>query len=64
MLNPAAIFSEAFASHLATLYDSTFGRREPRFANSIYEGAKLVFERLTLSDALYHNAAGDVLRVM
>jgi hypothetical protein len=55
MLNPAAIFGEAFANHLAGLYDATYGRREPRFANTIHESAKLVFERLSLSDALYHN---------
>jgi hypothetical protein len=56
MLNPAAIFAEAFADRLAKLYDQAFGRREPRFANTIHEGARLVFERLSLSDALYHNA--------
>src|SRR5262245_49230098 len=56
MLNPAAIFSEAFADHLASLYDRAYGRREPRFANTIHEAASLIFERLSLSDALYHNA--------
>ena len=50
MLNPTTIFSEAFASHLASLYDSAYGRREPRFSNTLYESAKLVFERLSLSD--------------
>ncbi|MFO1122895.1 MAG: metal-dependent phosphohydrolase [Hyphomicrobiales bacterium] len=56
MLSPAAVFSDAFASHLADHYDLTFGRREPRYANMIHEAAKLVFERLSQSDALYHNA--------
>src|SRR5258705_255384 len=56
MLNPTTIFSEAFAGHLASLYDSAYGRREPRFSNTLYESAKLVFERLSLSDAPYHNA--------
>ena len=61
MLNPTAIFSEAIASHLASLYDSAYGRREPRFSNTLYESAKLVFERLSLSDALYHNAEHTAL---
>jgi hypothetical protein len=56
MLNPTAIFADAFADHLAGLYDQAYGQREPRFANTIHESAKLVFERLSLSDALYHNA--------
>lgn len=56
MLTPAAVFSDAFANHLAERYDVTFGRREPRYANMIHEAARLVFERLSLSDALYHNA--------
>jgi hypothetical protein len=61
MLNPATIFSEAFADHLASLYDRAYGRREPRFANTIHEGASLIFERLSLSDALYHNAEHTAL---
>jgi hypothetical protein len=56
MLNPAAIFAEAFASHLTNLYDQVYGKHEPRFANAIHEGASLIFERLSLSDALYHDA--------
>lgn len=61
MLNPAAIFAEAFADHLADLYDRAYGRREPRYANTIHECASLIFERLTLSDALYHNAEHTAL---
>jgi hypothetical protein len=56
MLNPTAIFANAFGDHLAGLYDQAFGRREPRFVEVIRECARLVFERLSLSDALYHNA--------
>ncbi|WP_119270581.1 metal-dependent phosphohydrolase [Taklimakanibacter deserti] len=61
MLNPATIFAEAFADHLASLYDRAYGRREPRFANTIREGASLIFERLSLSDALYHDAEHTAL---
>jgi hypothetical protein len=56
MLNPALIFAEAFSERLSLLYDQAFARREPRYSEIIREGARLVFERLSLSDALYHNA--------
>jgi len=56
MLNPALIFAEAFSDRLSVLYDRAFGRREPRYSEIIREAARLVFERLSLSDALYHNA--------
>jgi hypothetical protein len=56
MISPTGIFADAFGNHLAEQYDQAFGRREPRFAEIIREGARLVFERLSLSDALYHNA--------
>jgi hypothetical protein len=56
MLNPASIFAEAFAAHLARLYDQAFGKREPKYAEAIHEGASLIFERMSLSDALYHDA--------
>jgi hypothetical protein len=56
MINPTAIFAEAFGDHLANLYDRAYGRREPRFAEVIREAARLMFERLSLSDALYHDA--------
>lgn len=56
MLNPALIFAEAFSDRLSAVYDRAYGRREPRYSEIIREGARLVFERLSLSDALYHNA--------
>lgn len=56
MLNPASIFAEAFSNRLAVLYDRAFGRRQPHYSEIIREAASLVFERLSLSDALYHNA--------
>lgn len=56
MISPTGIFADAFGEHLAEQYDQAYGRREPRFAEIIREGARLVFERLSVSDALYHNA--------
>jgi hypothetical protein len=56
MLHPAGVFADAFANHLAGLYNQAFGKREPLYGEIIREAAKLVFERLSLSDALYHDA--------
>lgn len=56
LISPTGIFADAFGEHLAEQYDQAYGRREPRFAEIIREGARLVFERLSVSDALYHNA--------
>jgi hypothetical protein len=56
MLNPTAIFASAFSDHLARLYEQAFGQREPRYGEIIHESARLVFERLSFSDALYHDA--------
>ena len=56
MLNPTLVFAAALADHLSALYDRAFGRREPNYGEIIREGAQLVCECLSLSDALYHNA--------
>lgn len=56
MLNPTAIVADALGDNLARLYDQAYGQREPRYAEIIREAARLVFERLSLSDALYHDA--------
>ena len=56
MISPTGIFSDAYGEYLAGQFDQAYGRREPRFAEIIREGARLVFERLSTSDALYHNA--------
>jgi hypothetical protein len=56
MLNPPAILADAFGHHLAALYAEAFGQREPRYGEIIREGATLVMEMLSTSDALYHDA--------
>ena len=56
MISPTEIFADTFGEHLAGQYDQAYGRREPLYAEIIHEGARLVFERLSFSDALYHNA--------
>jgi hypothetical protein len=56
MINPTELLADALAARLAETYMRAFSRREPRYAEIIAEGAKLVLERIGLSDALYHSA--------
>ena len=61
MLTPTAVFADAFGRHMAGLYDQAYSRRDARFGEIICEAARLVFERISLSDALYHNAEHTAL---
>src|SRR4051812_33120427 len=61
MLTPTAVFADAFGKHMAGLYDQAYSRRDARFGEIICEAARLVFERISLSDALYHNAEHTAL---
>jgi hypothetical protein len=56
VFNPTAALAQAFGDHLAGLYEEAFGRREAQLGDMIREGSKLIFELLSGSDALYHNA--------
>jgi hypothetical protein len=71
MLDPTKLLADALGDHLAAVYRRTFGSREPRYGELIAEAARLVIERITGSDALYHDAyhtalvtlvAQDILR--
>src|SRR3954469_22132711 len=61
MLNPTELLAEALGERLASIYMRAFSRREPRYAEIIAEAAKLVLERIGLSDALYHSAEHTAL---
>src|SRR3954447_1316819 len=61
MLNPTELLAHALGECLADIYMRAFSRREPRYAEIIAEAAKLVLERIGLSDALYHNAEHTAL---
>jgi len=61
MFTPTAVFADAFGKHLAGLYDRAYSRREARYGEMICEAARLVFERISLSDALYHDAEHTAL---
>src|SRR5688572_3911328 len=61
MINPTELLADALAARLAETYMRAFSRREPRYAEIIAEAAKLVLERIGLSDALYHTAEHTAL---
>src|SRR3954447_4202434 len=61
MLNPTELLAHALGECLADIYMRAFSRREPRYAEIIAEAAKLVLERIGLSDALYHSAEHTAL---
>lgn len=56
MFNPTAVTAAAFGNHLAETYLEYFAGRTSEHAAYIKGSAKLVLERLSNSDALYHNA--------
>ena len=55
MFDPTKILANALGEHLAQAYRRAFGSAEPRFAEIIDEVARLVVERISGSDALYHD---------
>jgi hypothetical protein len=61
MFNPAAVLAAAFADHLADGYRAVFGKRDPDHAPTIRAMAQLAVERISSSDALYHDVHHTVL---
>ncbi|HKU99556.1 MAG TPA: metal-dependent phosphohydrolase [Vineibacter sp.] len=64
MLQPISLLADTFALHLTRGFEDCFGTRAPRHTELISEAARLVVERLSLSDALYHNAEHTILVTM
>ena len=64
VITPARVFAGAFGEHLARQYLQVYGQREPGYFEVIREGARLVIERLSFSDALYHNYEHTALVVL
>ncbi len=60
-LQPISLMADSFAQHLTGAFESCFGNSAPRHAEVLGEAARLVVQRLSLSDALYHNAEHTVL---
>src|SRR5262245_52972296 len=61
MLNPTTLLADALGAHLAQVFTRVFGGREPRFASTIDEAARLVIERIAGSDAPYHDSQHTAL---
>ena len=61
MLNSSEILANVLGERLAEIYTRAFSSCEPRYAEIIGEAAKLVLERIGMSDALYHSAEHTAL---
>ena len=55
MFNPALVLAVAFADHLVGGFRGVYGRRDPDYGSTIRAMAQLAVERISSSDALYHD---------
>jgi hypothetical protein len=61
MLHANALLADALADNLMEVFARSFGTSAPEHSALIGESARLVIERLSLSDALYHDAEHTAL---
>jgi hypothetical protein len=61
MLNPTSLLADALGRNLAETYRRIYGNQEPQIAAGLDEAARLVIERISNSDALYHNCEHTAL---
>ena len=61
LLNSSEILANVLSERLAESYTRTFSSCEPRYAEIIGEAAKLVLERIGMSDALYYSVEHTAL---
>ena len=61
MLNTTTTIAEAVGTKLAATYRHYYGDEEARFATILDAGARLIIERISTSDALYHNVEHTIL---
>jgi hypothetical protein len=61
MLQANAFLTDALAEKLMLVFARSFGASAPGHAALIGEAARLIIERLSLSDALYHDAEHTAL---
>jgi hypothetical protein len=61
MLNLTTTIAQAVGTKLACTYQHYYGDQEPRFATILDAGARLIIERISTSDALYHNVEHTIL---
>jgi hypothetical protein len=60
MRNPVFLLADHFARNLSQTFESVFGAAAFRQGELLGTAARLIVERLSLSDALYHNAEHTV----
>ena len=61
MIQPTTLLADALARQLMETFDRAFGSSSPYHSELLGEAAKLVVERISLSDALYHTAEHTAL---
>lgn len=61
MLNTTTAIAKIVGERLAGTYRHYFGDREPRYATLLDAGSRLILERLSTSDALYHDLEHTVM---
>src|SRR5262245_48789677 len=61
MLNLTTTIAEVVGTRLAATYRHYYGDQEQRFATLLDAGARLIIERISTSDALYHNVEHTIL---
>jgi hypothetical protein len=61
MFEPAAVLACAFAQHLVEGYHLVFGRRDPDYGATLRAMAQLAVERISSSDALYHDVQHTIM---
>ena len=61
MLNITTTIAEVVGTRLAATYRHYYGDQESRFATILDAGARLIIERISTSDALYHNVEHTIL---
>ena len=64
MFNPAVVLASAFGDYLAESFRDVYGRRDPDYGAIIGAMARLVIERISSSDALYHDTHHTMLVTM
>ena len=61
MLNITTTIAEAAGTKLAATYRHYYGDQEAPFATILDAAARLIIERISTSDALYHNVEHTIL---
>lgn len=61
MFEPASVLAAAFGQHLVDGYHLVFGKRDPDYAATLRAMAHLAVERISSSDALYHDVQHTIM---